>query len=102
METTDVAGPARSAPLWFRLLAGAVVMLGYWIVLVLASVALLPAGTFPRFQLPVMVAEALLSGLLAWLTVRRRRTLLLALLIPVLLLLYLVLFNLMAPTRVAV
>jgi lipopolysaccharide export LptBFGC system permease protein LptF len=75
-------------------------MFGYWICMVLASVPFLPAGTFPQFQVPVMLVATLLAGALALVTVRRQRTFLLALLIPVLVLLYLVLFNLMqTPTR---
>lgn len=90
----------RPAPVWLRIVAGGVFMFGYWICMVLASVPLMPAGAFPQFQVPVMLMAALLSGALALVSVRRQRTLLLALLIPLLLVLYLFLFNLMqTPTR---
>jgi hypothetical protein len=90
----------RPASVWLRIVAGAVFMFGYWICIVLASVPLLPAGTFPRFQMPVMLLAALLAAPLALVTVRRQRAYLLAFLIPVLIVLYLLLFNLMqTPTR---
>ena len=90
----------RPAPVWLRIVAGAVFMLGYWLCIVLASVPLLPIGTFPHFQVPVMLVAALLAAALAMRSVRRQRTFLLALLIPVLIVLYFILFNLMqTPTR---
>ena len=90
----------RPVPVWLRTVAGTVFMFGYWVCMVLASVPLLPAGTFPDFQVSVMLMAALLAGALALLTVRRQRTFLLALMIPVLVVLYLFLFTLMqTPTR---
>jgi hypothetical protein len=84
---------SKIAPLRLRCVADAVFMANYWIWMVLASVPLLPSGTFPRFQTPVMVVAALLAGVLAWLTVRRRSTL------PLLLVLFFFLLALMAPPR---
>jgi hypothetical protein len=91
----------KVAPLWLRCVAGAVFMASYWTWMVLASVPLLPSGTFPRFQIPVMVVAAVLAGLLARLTVRRRSTLLLAIVTPILFVLLLFLFTLMAPPRMS-
>jgi hypothetical protein len=83
-----------------RIVAGAVFMFGYWICMVLASVPLLPAGTFPRFQMPVMLVAALLAAPFALVAVRQQRAYPLAFLIPVLIVLDLVLFNLMqTPTQ---
>jgi hypothetical protein len=90
----------RPAPVWLRIVAGAVFIFGYWACLVLATVALLPAGTFRDLQGLLMLVAALLAGALALLSVRRQRTFFLALLMPVLLVLYVFLLNLLqAPAR---
>jgi lipopolysaccharide export LptBFGC system permease protein LptF len=75
-------------------------MFGYWACMVLATIALLPAGTFRDLQGLLMLVAALLAGALALLSVRRQRTLFLALLMPVLLVLYVFVLNLLqAPAR---
>ena len=99
---TASQGPVlRSAPLWLRVLAGVVLVPGFWMSVVLALVAILPTAVFPRFQMPVQVACVLPAGALAWFAVRRAPARLLALLIPVMLALYFLALALMAnlPTQ---
>jgi hypothetical protein len=97
METLGAPIAPKTAPLWLKIAAGAAALPGFWAVLVFASVAALPSTIFLRFQLLVQGASLLPAGLLAWLVVRRQSTLLLALLIPFLLIVYLFVLNLMAP-----
>lgn len=95
METTQSPPAPRAARLWLKVLAGVALLPGFWVSVVLAVVAILPA-IFPRFQLLVQLASLLPAGVLAWLTVKRAPALLLAILIPVLLALYFIALNLMA------
>lgn len=91
----------RSAPLWLRVLAGVVLVPGFWVSVVLAAVAVLPAASFPRFQMPVQVASVLPAAALAWFAVRRAPARLLAVLIAVMLAIYFLALTLMAnlPTQ---
>jgi hypothetical protein len=84
------------APLWLKMLAGVVLLPGFWVSILFAAIAILPASIFPRSQVLVQVASLLPAGALAWLTVRRAPSLLLVLLIPLLLVLYLIALDLMA------
>lgn len=91
----------KAAPLWLRLLAGVVLVPAFWVSVALAVIAVLPAAVFPQFQVPVQVACVLPAGALAWFAVRRAPARLLALLIPVMLVLYFLALSLMAnlPTQ---
>ena len=93
METMQGTSTARP---WLKILAGVVLLPGFWVSVVLAVVAILPSAILPRFQLLVQLASLLPAGVLAWLAVRRAPALLLAILIPVLLALYFIALNLMA------
>jgi hypothetical protein len=84
------------APLGLRFLAGVVLLPGFWVSVVLAVVAVLPAGLSPRFQVPVQVACVLPAAALAWFAVRRAPPRLLALLIPAMLVLYFLALALLA------
>jgi len=95
IETTQGPPAPRAAQPWLRILAGVVLFPGFWVSVVLAVAAILPA-TFPRLQLLVQLTAILPAGALAWLAVRRAPALLLAILIPVLLALYFIALNLMA------
>jgi len=99
METQGSAW--RRAPLWLRIAASVVLLPGFWTSVLFAAIALLPASLFPRLQIFVQVVSLLPAAALAWLTVRRAPTLLLAILIPVLLVLYILALNLMAKLPVA-
>ena len=96
MQTPEGSAVAKTARPWLKVVAGVVLLPAFWISLIFAAVASLPPAVFSRFHVLVQVAALLPAGVLAWLAVRRAPTLLLALLMPVLLVLYVVALNLMA------
>ena len=95
MEATRDPG-LTAAPLRLRILAGVVLLPAFWVSVVLAVVAVLPAALSPRFQVPVQVACVLPAAVLAWFAVRRAPARLLALLIPAMLVLYFLALALLA------
>jgi hypothetical protein len=64
MEMSDAPVEAKTAPLWLKIIAGAFLLLAYWMCLLFTSVAALPSAAFPKFQTPVMLVAALPAGLL--------------------------------------
>jgi hypothetical protein len=96
MHTLEPPTATKTARPWLRVVAGVILLPAFWISVIFAAVAILPAAVFSRFHQPLQWAALLPAGVLAWLAVRRAPALLLALLIPVLLVLYVVALNLMA------
>src|SRR3989337_2443552 len=76
IETTQGPPAPRAAQPWLKILAGVVLSPGFWVSVVLAVVAILPA-ILPRMQLVVQLTAILPAGALAWLAVRRAPALLL-------------------------
>src|SRR5262249_28073288 len=77
---------ARPALPWLEVLAGLVLLPAFWVSALFVMMALLPAAIFPRFQLLVQMTCLAPAAAMAWLSVRRAPSLLLA--IPLLLVLY--------------
>src|SRR4051794_31363965 len=90
------AGP-RKTPRWLKITAAAALVPVFCAGFVFAALAILPPGTFARNQVLVQVGSVLPAAVLAWVVVRKKSAKLLAVLIPVLLVVYVVALNMMTP-----